>query len=102
MFSETRARLANTQEKNAKRKVREKQLEEARRLAVLQKRRELHAAGIIVSQKNKRKRRINYNFEITVEKRPGPEFYDTFKEYIDPLAIHFSKMEKQQLDGDPR
>ena len=41
MLSEARARLANTQGKKAKRKAREKQLEEARRLASLQKRREL-------------------------------------------------------------
>ena len=34
------------QGKKAKRKAREKQLEEARRLAALQKRRELRAAGI--------------------------------------------------------
>jgi pre-mRNA-splicing factor CDC5/CEF1 len=46
MLSEARARLANTQGKKAKRKAREKQLEEARRLASLQKRRELKAAGI--------------------------------------------------------
>jgi pre-mRNA-splicing factor CDC5/CEF1 len=47
MLSEARARLANTQGKKAKRKAREKQLEEARRLASLQKRRELKAAGIV-------------------------------------------------------
>ena len=46
MLSEARARLANTKGKKAKRKAREKQLEEARRLAALQKRRELKAAGI--------------------------------------------------------
>merc|ERR1711981_813426 len=40
MLSEARARLANTQGKKAKRKAREKQLEEARRLASLQKKRE--------------------------------------------------------------
>jgi pre-mRNA-splicing factor CDC5/CEF1 len=46
MLSEARARLANTQGKKAKRKARERQLEEARRLTSLQKRRELKAAGI--------------------------------------------------------
>lgn len=46
MLSEARARLANTVGKKAKRKAREKQLEEARRLASLQKKRELRAAGI--------------------------------------------------------
>ncbi|XP_043491814.1 cell division cycle 5-like protein, partial [Polistes fuscatus] len=100
MLSEARARLANTQGKKAKRKAREKQLEEARRLAALQKRRELRAAGITVSQKNKRKRGLNYNSEIPFEKRPAPGFYDTSTEHIDPLAIDFSKMRQQQLDGD--
>ncbi len=44
MLSEARARLANTKGKKAKRKAREKQLMEAKRLASLQKRRELKAA----------------------------------------------------------
>lgn len=53
MLSEARARLANTQGKKAKRKAREKQLEEARRLAILQKRREMKAAGIVMRYKPK-------------------------------------------------
>jgi pre-mRNA-splicing factor CDC5/CEF1 len=53
MLSEARARLANTQGKKAKRKARERQLEEARRLAILQKRREMKAAGIIMRYKPK-------------------------------------------------
>ena len=46
MLAEARARLANTQGKKAKRKAREKQMQEARRLASLQKRREMRAAGL--------------------------------------------------------
>lgn len=46
MLSEARARLANTRGKKAKRKAREKQLEEARRLAAMQKKRELKARGV--------------------------------------------------------
>lgn len=46
MLSEARARLANTKGKKAKRKAREKQLEESRRIAVLQKRKELKEAGV--------------------------------------------------------
>jgi hypothetical protein len=42
----SRARLANTRGKKAKRKARERQMEDSRRLASLQKRRELKAAGI--------------------------------------------------------
>merc|ERR1712228_302924 len=58
MLSEARARLANTQGKKAKRKAREKQLEEARRLATLQKKRELRAAGIRVKLFRLKKGRI--------------------------------------------
>ncbi len=46
MLSEVRARLANTQDKKTKRKAREEQINVANDLAVLQKRRELAAAGI--------------------------------------------------------
>lgn len=102
MLSEARARLANTQGKKAKRKAREKQLEEARRLAALQKRRELRAAGISVSQKGKRKRGINYNTEIPFEKKAAPGFYDTSKEHVDPLSADFSKLRQQHLDGELR
>jgi pre-mRNA-splicing factor CDC5/CEF1 len=56
MLSEARARLANTQGKKAKRKARERQMEEARRLAMLQKKRELKAAGIMSRAKPKDKK----------------------------------------------
>ncbi|KAJ2337550.1 Pre-mRNA-splicing factor cef1 [Coemansia sp. RSA 2681] len=82
MLSEARARLANTQGKKAKRKARERQLEEARRLATLQKRRELKAAGIELKIKKKKKDKLHldYNAEIPYEKRPMPGFYDTTAE----------------------
>ncbi|KAF8652755.1 hypothetical protein AX16_004251 [Volvariella volvacea WC 439] len=79
MLSEARARLANTQGKKAKRKARERQLEEARRLAVLQKKRELKAAGIIMRHKVKKKG-MDYNADIPFEKKPAPGFYDTSEE----------------------
>ncbi|EIN07595.1 hypothetical protein PUNSTDRAFT_70360 [Punctularia strigosozonata HHB-11173 SS5] len=79
MLSEARARLANTQGKKAKRKARERQLEEARRLAVLQKKRELKAAGIIMRSKTKKKG-MDYNADIPFEKKPAPGFYDTSDE----------------------
>ena len=60
MLSEARARLANTQGKKAKRKAREKQLEEARRLTSLMKRRELKEAGIELDRLRKKKRRGMY------------------------------------------
>lgn len=102
MLSEARARLANTQGKKAKRKAREKQLEEARRLAALQKRRELRAAGIEVASRRKRRRGVDYNAEIPFEKRPALGFYDTSKEVIDPMAPDFAKMRQQNLDGELR
>ncbi|XP_017770851.1 PREDICTED: cell division cycle 5-like protein [Nicrophorus vespilloides] len=102
MLSEARARLANTQGKKAKRKAREKQLEEARRLAALQKRRELRAAGIEVNPRKKKKRGVDYNAEIPFEKLPAIGFYDTSKEVVDPMAPDFLKMRQQNLDGETR
>ncbi|KAI5363021.1 putative SANT/Myb domain, Homeobox-like domain superfamily protein [Septoria linicola] len=80
MLSEARARLANTQGKKAKRKARERQLEESRRLAVLQKRRELKSAGINVKVTTKKKGQMDYNADIPFEKAPAPGFFDTQEE----------------------
>ncbi|KAH8262497.1 hypothetical protein KR026_008848 [Drosophila bipectinata] len=101
MLSEARARLANTQGKKAKRKAREKQLEEARRLATLQKRRELRAAGI-GSGNRKRIKGIDYNAEIPFEKRPALGFYDTAEEHLQKNEPDFNKMRQQDLDGELR
>ncbi|XP_033635958.1 cell division cycle 5-like protein [Asterias rubens] len=98
MLSEARARLANTQGKKAKRKAREKQLEEARRLAALQKRRELRAAGIETKQKRRKKRRVDYNADIPFEKKPAPGFYDTTEEAIAPLDPNFKRLRRQEMD----
>ncbi|XP_006000982.1 cell division cycle 5-like protein [Latimeria chalumnae] len=102
MLSEARARLANTQGKKAKRKAREKQLEEARRLAALQKRRELRAAGIEIQKKRKKKRGVDYNAEIPFEKKPALGFYDTAEENYQPLEPDFKRLRQQHLDGDLR
>ena len=80
MLSEARARLANTKGKKAKRKAREKQLEEARRLASLQKKRELKAAGIETVKRAKRTKGLDYNAEIAFERKPAPGFYDVSEE----------------------
>ncbi|EME40556.1 hypothetical protein DOTSEDRAFT_74195 [Dothistroma septosporum NZE10] len=77
MLSEARARLANTQGKKAKRKARERQLEESRRMAVLQKRRELKSAGINVKVTTKKKGQMDYNADIPFEHAPAAGFYDT-------------------------
>lgn len=42
-----------------------------RRLAALQKRRELRAAGINIRKKRKKKRGVDYNAEIPFEKKPA-------------------------------
>lgn len=103
MLSEARARLANTQGKKAKRKAREKQLEEARRLASLQKRRELKAAGIFCREGGKkRKRGIDYLNEVPFEKKPMPGFYDTSKDSHVPLESNFRSLRQSQLDGESR
>lgn len=80
MLSEARARLANTRGKKAKRKAREKQLEEARRLASLQKRRELKAAGIDGRQRRRKQKGIDYNAEIPFEKKPPSGFFEVAQE----------------------
>ncbi|KAL1837298.1 hypothetical protein VTJ49DRAFT_4041 [Mycothermus thermophilus] len=80
MLSEARARLANTQGKKAKRKARERQQEESRRLAALQKRRELKTAGINIKITTRKKGQMDYNADIPFEKKPVPGFYDTTDE----------------------
>lgn len=67
MLQECRARLANTKGKKAKRKAREKQLEEARRIAMLQKKRELKMAGVDFHRPTKIKG-IDYNAEVPLQK----------------------------------
>lgn len=94
MLSEARARLANTQGKKAKRKARERQLEESRRLALLQKRRELKNAGINIKIVNRKKGQMDYNADIPFEKPAVPGFYDTQEEN--------TRNEKQREAFDPR
>ncbi|GAB4838149.1 hypothetical protein Ancab_027678 [Ancistrocladus abbreviatus] len=66
--------------KKAKRKAREKQLQEARRLASLQKWRELKATGIDVRQRKRKMKWMGYNDEIPFEKKPLLGFYDAAEE----------------------
>lgn len=94
MLSEARARLANTQGKKAKRKARERQLEESRRLAVLQKRRELKHAGINVKVVTRKPGDMDFNADIPFEKPAAPGFYDTIEEQ--------SRNERQREMFDPR
>lgn len=94
MLSEARARLANTQGKKAKRKARERQQEESRRLAALQKRRELKTAGINIKVTTRKKGQMDYNADIPFEKKAVPGFYDTNEE--------MSVNERQRANFDPR
>ncbi|XP_022880875.1 cell division cycle 5-like protein [Olea europaea var. sylvestris] len=101
MLSEARARLANTRGKKAKRKAREKQLEEARRLASLQKRRELKAAGIDTRHRKRKRRGIDYNAEIPFEKKPPPGFYDVADE-DQPVELIKFPTTIEELEGERR
>ncbi|EDU40197.1 REB1 Myb superfamily protein including transcription factors and mRNA splicing factors [Pyrenophora tritici-repentis] len=94
MLSEARARLANVSGKKAKRKARERQLEESRRLALLQKRRELKAAGINIKITPKKGNHIDYNADVPLEKEVPAGFFDTTEE--------LDRNEKQREAFDPR
>ncbi|EDQ87725.1 uncharacterized protein MONBRDRAFT_33087 [Monosiga brevicollis MX1] len=100
MLSEARARLANTQGKKAKRKARERQLEEAKRLARLQKQRELRAAGINVRERKRRGRNVDYNAEIPFQRTPAPGFYDAGAD--DPVRPRVKQGMRSDVEGVPR
>ncbi|KAL2168218.1 hypothetical protein VTG60DRAFT_277 [Thermothelomyces hinnuleus] len=109
MLSEARARLANTQGKKAKRKARERQQEESRRLAALQKRRELKTAGINIKVTTRKKGQMDYNADIPFEKKPVPGFYDTAEEiarneyqraHFDPKKQQVGNKRKGEEEGD--
>ncbi|KAG5937531.1 Pre-mRNA-splicing factor cef1 [Claviceps pazoutovae] len=93
MLSEARARLANTQGKKAKRKARERQQEESRRIANLQKRRELKNAGLNIKLVLHKKGQMDYNADIPFERKAAPGFYDTSEE--------LSRNELQRRGFDP-
>lgn len=95
MLSEARARLANTKGKKAKRKAREKQLQTARRLASLQKRRELKMAGISIKKRRRRKNWIDYNLEIPFEKHAPRGIYNTKEE--DKKALQILEKKKKSF-----
>ena len=113
MLSEARARLANTRGKKAKRKAREAQLDEARRLASLQKKRELKAAGIYTSRFGGRsnKKYMDYDAEVPFQKLAPAGFYDVSGEKradgdrkrsrgdADFEAIRLDRFEEQRRDA---
>ncbi|KAK8118794.1 pre-mRNA-splicing factor cef-1 [Apiospora kogelbergensis] len=98
MLSEARARLANTQGKKAKRKERERQQEESRRVAALQKRRELKTAGINIKVVTRKPGQMDYNADIPFEKAPSRGFYDTSEEqHLNERERALFNPQKQQL-----
>ncbi|GLC50856.1 hypothetical protein PLESTB_000439400 [Pleodorina starrii] len=101
MLSEARARLANTRGKKAKRKAREKQLEEARRLAQLQKKRELKAAGIELRGRFKNPSAVDYNAEVAFELKPQAGFYSTEEEeqLTRSMQQEFRPVTVEELEG---
>jgi pre-mRNA-splicing factor CDC5/CEF1 len=107
MLQEARARLANTQGKKAKRKAREKMLEQAKRLTELQKRRELKQAGLLSGQakkKSKRSREIDLGVEIPFHKPAPAGFHDVSSEASrseivkqkQRKSVDFKKLNEQQ------
>lgn len=96
MLQEARARLANTQGKKAKRKAREKMLAQAKRLADLQKRRELKQAGLLSSAARKKIKRKNREIDLGVEipfHKPAPAgFHDTSAEAARGEAIRKKRL----------
>ena len=103
MLQEARARLANTRGKKAKRKAREKILNEARRLANLQKKRELKAAGIDFEIPVRPKEKtMDYNIEIPFQ-RPVPEGRYKVGPEEEPTPDPFkSAVSLQQIEGKRR
>ncbi|KAK9172396.1 pre-mRNA splicing factor component family protein [Cryptosporidium meleagridis] len=100
MLAEARARLANTNGRKAKRKARERYLEEARRIAMLQKRRELKAAGMlshasIMRYRKKKYKGVDYLNEIPFEEAPEE---GAFKMDQDPKKTE-KKISYAELEG---
>jgi hypothetical protein len=102
MLSEARARCANTQGKKAKRKAREKQLQEARRLAAVQKTRELRMAGIETNPNKRRKYGIDYNAEIPFYKAPEQGEHDTSADPKVSKDFDFDRLRQEHIDGKMR
>jgi pre-mRNA-splicing factor CDC5/CEF1 len=100
MLQEARARLANTLGKKAKRKQREKMLAQAKRLADLQKRRELKAAGLLSGKARKkagRRNEIDFGVEIPFYKPAPVGFHDTTAEQVKTSQIQQQRLRQVDL-----
>ena len=106
MLSEARARLANTQGKKAKRKARERLLEDAKRMSALQKRRELREAGVVgggfvFNPKRRDAQNLNYNMEVPFQRFAAPGLHDPTEE-LRREALERAKYEKQVQQSIPK
>lgn len=97
MLSEARARLANTQGKKARRKARERLLEDAKRAAALQKRKEMLEAGLTgVMTVRRSKTGLDYNAEIPFERRAPAGLHNV----VDELAAEAAERERRLAPSD--
>ncbi|KAH8739080.1 CDC5 cell division cycle 5-like [Cryptosporidium ryanae] len=101
MLSEARARLANTNGRKAKRKARERHLEEARRVAMLQKRRELKASGMlshasIMRYRKKKYKGNDYLNEIPFEELPEEGVFEKDEDKKKERKVTFSELEESK------
>lgn len=85
MLQEARARLANTQGKKAKRKQREKMLQEAKRMCDLQKRRELKAAGLLTGEMKTRSKKHRREIDLGESVTQLNTFYKIYSDCQDGL-----------------
>ncbi|CDR94816.1 cell division cycle 5-like protein, putative [Babesia bigemina] len=103
MLAEARARLANTRGKKAKRKAREKQIEQTRRLASLQKRRELKNAGVNVGALRLHNSIMDYVKEVPFETQPPKGFYEPETGHeIDQSLRSIQQLEGKRRDEEQR
>ncbi|KAK2197621.1 bifunctional SANT-Myb domain/Myb domain/Homeobox-like domain superfamily/Pre-mRNA splicing factor component Cdc5p-Cef1 [Babesia duncani] len=101
MLAEARARLANTRGKKAKRKAREKMLEQNKRLASLQKRRELKSAGVSVGALKLHKTIMEYAKDIPFEQQPPKGFYEPETDHQVDLSLRsISQLEGRRRDAE--
>lgn len=77
-------------------------IEEARRLAVLQKKRELKAAGIELRQRKRRRKEIDYANEVPFEQQPPPGFYETGADENPIANLGLANISLQALEGKDR
>ncbi|EZG43159.1 myb-like DNA-binding domain protein [Gregarina niphandrodes] len=99
MLAEARARLANTKGKKAKRKAREKQLESRKRSVMVQRRKELEEAGIMLKPRRNKAERMDYATEIPFETAPRLGLYDTSYEQELPASRKAAALKLQSLEA---